>query len=497
MSATNGRDTKLLSTTQALAALSELGEAFTLARLPEDLVAPLAQHFPRLVDSEEAWLVWPGPMRDSVLAWRVAGGSGPDHWEGPLTLDPASEPECPAGLSRLYQDLQKGQCVRYAFSGAENGEACLLLRLPAVGGEAVDSIPVLKCLRSLLGMAFEAIHKGSMLSRGKAEWEKAFDAATDLFVIHDRQGGIFRANLAVSRFVGQPIRQCVGKLCGNLFPGMCTDSDTVDMEWTHRRSDRSFRVSTQTVNLSGREAVLHVLHEITEERHLAALASERQKLDLTRKMLQGIAHEIRNPLFGISTVMQALQARYVSDSEVTVYINTVLTEVSRLDGVVRRFLHLAFMDDRTSPAPAGVADILRSAVGLLRDKCRDVEADRIHLHEPLSDIMVNVHKDTLVEALSEIMENGLGMAGGASDVSVDVTRRSRDVLLSFSDNGPGIQAEHVGDLFEPFFTTRPHRTGLGLALVRAAVARDGGSVEAHNNTPSPGATFLVTLPLAL
>ncbi len=491
----NGRHTSFAGVTDALSTLAELGETFALARRPEDLVSPLSERFPRLVDSAEAWLVWPGPAGDRVLAWRVAGASGPDRWEGPLNLDSESEPGCPAGLARLYGDLQKGQSVRYPFGDATNGEACLLLRLPAAGVAAAHSAPALKCLQGMLGMAFEALHKGAMLSRGKAEWEKAFDAATDLFVIHDKQGRVFRANLAVSRFVGLPIRQCVGKLCTNLFPGMCTDSDTAGMEWTQSRSDRTFRVSTQVVNLSGREAVLHVLHEITEERRLAALASERQKLDLTRNMLQGIAHEIRNPLFGISTVVQALQARYAPDSEVTVYINTVLTEVNRLESVVRRFLHLAFMDDRTLPAPAGVADVIRSATGLLRGKCPDIAAARIHLHLPPEELVVNAHEDTLAAALSEIMENGLGMGGSASEIRIDVTLRSRDVVISISDDGPGIGAEHLDELFEPFFTTRPHHTGLGLSLARAAIARDGGSVEARDNAPSPGATFLVTLPL--
>ncbi len=491
----NGRSTGFVSVADALGALGELGEAFVRARRPEDLVTPLSERFPRLAGSAEAWLLWPGQAPDRLLAWRLAGPSGPAHWEGSLTLESDLDAGCPADLARLYRDLQKGNSLRYAFGDASNGEPCFLIRLPEAGSDAASFAPALKCLQGLLGLAFEAIHKGAMLSRGKAEWEKAFDAATDLFVIHDKQGRVFRANLAVSRFIGLPIRQCVGKLCTNLFPGMCTDSDTAGMEWTHRRSSRTFRVSSQVVNLSGRQAVLHVLHEITEERRLAALASERQKLDLTRNMLQGIAHEIRNPLFGISTVMQALQARYAPDSEVTVYINTVLTEVNRLEGVVRRFLQLAFMDDRTPPAPAGLADVLRSAVGLLRGKCREVGEERIHLHLPADELTVNVHDDTLAEALSEIMENGLGMGGGTAEMTIDVTRRSHDVLLSFSDNGPGIGAEHLDKLFEPFFTTRPHRTGLGLSLARAAIARDGGSVEARNNTPSPGATFLVTLPL--
>jgi signal transduction histidine kinase len=496
MNISNGTDSKFGGIADSMLALGELGEAFALARSPSDLVAPLGQRFRRLVDSEEAWLLWPGPEAEEMIALRLVGGEGPPEWKGSRGENPDSADGCPDNLVRLYRGLRVGETIRLPFGAPENAEASLLLKIPASGTDAVSSMPVLKCLRGLLVMAFEAIHKGALLSRGKAEWEKAFDAASDLFIIHDPHGYIFRANMAVSSFAGLPIRQCVGSTCGHLFPGMCTDSDIVGMEWTHPESGRMFRVSTQIVNLSGREATLHVLHEVTEERNLASLASERQKLDLTKNMLQGIAHEIRNPLFGISTVIQALQARYAPDSEVTVYINTVLTEVTRLDSVVRRFLQLAFMDDHTPPSFAGVTDLLHTAVGLVRKKNRGLSDDQIQIKSPSPDTLTKVHKDTFSAALAEIVENALAAGGGSTRLTVEVTQTDREIILSFSDDGPGVAPEHLAKVFEPFFTTHPHKTGLGLSLAKAAIMLDGGSIEVRNNIPFPGASFLVTLPLA-
>jgi len=496
MNSSNGTDSKSGGIADAMLALGELGEAFALARSPSDLVAPIGKRFRRLVDSEEAWLLWPGTEAEEMIALRLVGGEGPPEWKGSHGETPDSASGCPDSLVRLYRGLRVGETIRLPFGTPENGEAALLLKIPASGTDAVGSMPVLKCLRGLLGMAFEAIHRGALLSRGKAEWEKAFDAASDLFIIHDPHGAIFRANMAVSSFAGLPIRQCVGSTCGDLFPGMCTDSDIVGMEWSHPESGRMFRVSTQIINLAGREATLHVLHEITEENYLASLASERQKLDLTKNMLQGIAHEIRNPLFGISTVMQALQTRYAQDSEVTVYINTVLTEVNRLGSVVRRFLQLAFMDDYTPPCLTGVADLLQAAVGLVQKKNPGLSDDRIHVKLPSPDAVAKVHKETLSEALAEIMENALALEGGNTRLTVEVTQTDREVTFSISDDGPGVAPEHMAKVFEPFFTTHPHKTGLGLSLAKAAIMRDGGSIEVRNNLPFPGASFLVTLPIA-
>ncbi len=102
MNTSNGTDSKFGGIADAMLALGELGEAFALARSPSDLVAPLGDRFRRLVDSEEAWLLWPGSEVEEMIALRLVGGEGPPEWKGSRGENPDSANGCPDNLVRLY-----------------------------------------------------------------------------------------------------------------------------------------------------------------------------------------------------------------------------------------------------------------------------------------------------------------------------------------------------------------------------------------------------------
>jgi two-component system NtrC family sensor kinase len=84
--------------------------------------------------------------------------------------------------------------------------------------------------------------------------------------------------------------------------------------------------------------------------------------------------------------------------------------------------------------------------------------------------------------------------GGRLRIRTSYEPREREVVIEISDSGPGIAAEHQVHLFEPFFTTRPEGTGLGLAMCREILVQHGGQIE-YLSTSGPGATFRLRLPV--
>jgi signal transduction histidine kinase len=82
-------------------------------------------------------------------------------------------------------------------------------------------------------------------------------------------------------------------------------------------------------------------------------------------------------------------------------------------------------------------------------------------------------------------------------VEVSLRRKGGMAVLEVRDSGPGIQPDMMDKLFEPFASKRKGGTGLGLAIVRQIVGVHGGSVEASNNKPPPGATFTLRLPISV
>ena len=96
-------------------------------------------------------------------------------------------------------------------------------------------------------------------------------------------------------------------------------------------------------------------------------------------------------------------------------------------------------------------------------------------------------------ALSNLVQNAIDASSTGGTVRVALEPKTEEVVLSVSDNGAGISGEHMENIFNPFFTTKPQGTGLGLAIVAKIVDEHDGkiSVESH---PNEGAVFQVILP---
>jgi len=378
----------------------------------------------------------------------------------------------------------------------ETGEPfpCLLLAFGNPSGAAPSEALRADALAALLALTLGRIRIESVLSVGKRDWEKAFDASSDLFVLHDDWGRVFRVNMAVSLFLGLPIPACIGRSCADILPGLCQAQDVSGLEWVDAGSGRSFIASTQHINLGGQSACLHVLHEVTQERRAQALAKQQRDLELTRKMLQGLAHEIRNPLFGISSVAQALEANLSSDAAAKAYLAIILREVKRLDRLVRRFMQLAFPTDLGQSGTVEMEAILRRAIEVTGERRPELDTKRIRLHCEPGLPALQGDGEPLAQGLADLFENALFFGPVGSPVTVRAFRSEDKTLVSIEDSGPGIPEERLDLIFEPFFTTVPHRTGLGLSLARSAVLQYGGTLSVRSAPPSPGATFLIALP---
>ncbi len=476
-------------TISALAALAQQAGA---SLRPETLLPPLRQAILAVFEAEAAWLVFPDESGKGFLAWDILAQApgevriGP--WEG-LVLDGAFTERA---LLRCLGLQGEGPWRIFPISASAR-HAALLIR--SRSEEAEDGTGSRALFLGIVRMAVERIlHYGAM-SRAKAEWEKAFDASGDLFFFHDAAGRLFRANMAVSVFTGKTFRECIGARCSDLFPGLCDEADAADREWVDAASGRTFLSSTQRVLLDATPAVLHVLHEVTEQRKLETLAGERRQVDLTQKLLQGVAHEIRNPLFAISTVIQALQKKVGGEIETQTYTDYIMEQVRRLERLVQRFMLLA-ASTYTSPVRTTlrIEELIQNSVALVQERWPGMDLSRVQVALPEGTAMLTGDGSALAWALSEIIENALAFGPGGTSVEVVATATGERLAVSVRDYGPGLPEEGAAAIFDPFFTTRQGRVGLGLAVARSTVIHHGGTLEAEPCAPSPGVRFLVTLP---
>lgn len=297
-------------------------------------------------------------------------------------------------------------------------------------------------------------------------------------------------------------------------------------------------MSTMSANLTQRErelgAIISSYNEVTEqlkgahERLLAEVGRLRDELARKNRLLRrrerlaalgelaaGVAHEIRNPLAGIRLFASLLE-KDVGDRPDALRLTGRITKgVTSLERIVTGILQFA-RPAEPKAARVDLARLVRETVELAeaRGERRDV---RIEVTGDAESLELYTDGALLQQALLNLLLNAIeaarggdgsapsldregghdGRSPGGAQVVVSVRPSAMDrLVLSVADNGPGIPAELMDRIFNPFFTTKATGTGLGLAIVHQIAELLGGTVQAANRREG-GAVFSLGLPQRL
>lgn len=210
------------------------------------------------------------------------------------------------------------------------------------------------------------------------------------------------------------------------------------------------------------------------------------------KLLAGVAHEIRNPLAGIRSTIQLWQ-RFPDQSHIIGSVDAVVQATDRLNEILTRLLHFA-RAEHADRRPIQMNELAAETFKLLEAQAaaQGVSFD-LELEQGLS--LVLGSPAALRQVLLNLVTNALQAMpnGGRLSCNTREQKQARTVEVTITDTGPGILPKDREHLFEPFFTTRPEGTGLGLALCREIVLQQGGMIELVTES-GPGTTFRVVLP---
>ena len=209
----------------------------------------------------------------------------------------------------------------------------------------------------------------------------------------------------------------------------------------------------------------------------------------------GFAHELGNSLNVIRGYTAVALRELPQDHQNRADLEAVRRETSRAASLLDRFLVFARSRD-TRTAVQAVEPVLREAVEVVGPAAAQAKVTtRVEVAPGVPDVSADA--EILRQAFLNLCVNAIhAMAPQGGGALVARLRREGDqVVAEIEDTGPGIAAEHLPHVFEPFYTTKAAGTGLGLAIVRQAAETHGGSVEVAS-PPGAGATFAVRLPVA-
>jgi PAS domain S-box-containing protein len=240
----------------------------------------------------------------------------------------------------------------------------------------------------------------------------------------------------------------------------------------------------------GEKLVHGILHDISSIKRAEIANLHAQKLAANERLIQILAHEIRNPLNNISLSLEQLSSQPDSIEDNQYLIGIMQRNSSRINNIIKELL------DQTKPIEL---NFQKHSLQEMLDESISMTADRINLQQinlqktyPDLPAEIKADKSKLVIAFNNILVNAVeAIENGNGELTICVTSTADNYFVSIKDNGKGIPEQYLSKLFEPFFTLKQKGVGLGLSATYSIVQSHQGSIQVKSQ-PNKGTTFLIS-----
>ncbi len=234
---------------------------------------------------------------------------------------------------------------------------------------------------------------------------------------------------------------------------------------------------------------------VIENSQLARRLLERDRLAAIGEMAAGLAHEIRNPLGAIKGAAEFLEPQDAEDDEQSEFLQVIIDETNRLNGVVSQFLDYA-RPFRAQFSSADLNQVVRKTAKLIEARADERPSD-LHLDLDEELVPIEVDAEQIKQVILNLVLNAVA-ASAETESPVTISTRYRPererVELRVQDQGAGIPKDALAHIFIPFFTTKAQGTGLGLAVCQRIVTNHGGDIRVQS-VQGEGTQFIIRLPL--
>ncbi len=348
------------------------------------------------------------------------------------------------------------------------------------------------------------------LARSEARYRNLFESASDAIVTLDANGRFTTFNHAAEIISGYRREELVGQWFAPMLPDdelpkalahfqKALAGETGLFETSFYAKDanvRTIQVTYSTPQLD--EEVLCVIRDVTDQKMLQEQLIQSEKMSAIGQLVSGVAHELNNPLAGISAFAQLLlsEKRFPPDQRTAAEM--IYAEARRASRIVQNLLTFA-RQHKPERTPTSVNQVLDDTLELrgYELRVRGIEVVRDY-DEQTPETMADAHQlQQVFLNLVTNAEQAMEKSPRESQRLIVRTRRTGAVIrMEVEDTGPGIPPNLLERIFNPFFTTKPtgSGTGLGLSISLGIVREHDGRIWAEN-APQGGARFVVEVPI--
>ena len=235
------------------------------------------------------------------------------------------------------------------------------------------------------------------------------------------------------------------------------------------------------------DRILGEVRRMEEERRRS------ERLTSMGRLAAGVAHEIRNPLNSISIIAQRLRSEFtpVSDTdEYQRFLTVIGTEIGRITGIIENFLRYV-RPPKLEIVPLPFAVLASNAIAVVGEQARAVGIE-LTVDAP-DNLVCRCDPEQMKQVLMNLLLNAIDAAGANGTIGIAARYNGPEVIITVTDTGAGIPDEVLPNMFDPYFTTKDHGSGLGLSEVHRIISAHGGAIAA-GNLPGGGAVFTIILP---
>jgi signal transduction histidine kinase len=369
---------------------------------------------------------------------------------------------------------------------------------------SISGVVAHQVVRSLQATIRERIRTEEALVAAAAEWNSTFDAIPSALLLLDAQDRMVRINEAARiRLGSKPFRELIGRapmeINGappwNLFAELAARVRRDGWDVTERirepATDETFSLTFAPARAPG--GVVAVVYDLTLLSRLQEEVARMETMATVGSLAAGFAHEVRNPLMGITATLDAMESAVEDTPRARRFLEILRDETSRLTALVQDLLDYgkpARLEISTGP----IDGVLTRAA----EECAAAAAQRkVEIVLKVASGLPSIPMDTfrIAQVFENLIANAIQHSPGGAQVVVKVVAApgGDGIRCEVLDSGPGLRAADLAKIFQPFFSRRRGGTGLGLAIVQRLVESHGGRVQLANR-PEGGAVARVFLP---
>ena len=334
-----------------------------------------------------------------------------------------------------------------------------------------------------------------------------FENAKDAIAVFDSDNRIIAINPAFEELYGWTTEDCLGETI-----------QLVPPEFIHEASQRRNRIlqgesfsllETEDIKKDGTRfnaqitlspiydetgvlvATSVISRDISYLKESEKMILQTEKLKLAGEIAAGVAHEIRNPMTVISGFVQLMQQE--PNHRYKEYTKLIQSELERINLIISEFLVLAKPQAHVAK-DFGLRKVLNDVAFLF--------GPEFNLHNVLykdswhcEDFVIEGEEHQIKQVFINLLKNSIEAMDNRGEILLSIKEfKGKNVIIELQDTGKGISADHVERIFEPFYTTKPTGTGLGLLISEKIIREHGGTLSIQSE-PGKGTTATIILPL--